>query len=242
MYKRYTHPQVDPRLSFGDSVPRTNLQNKGHKEYLQIPLIAKHKDMNKARIVNISRIEKNSTGEIINLVVIQLANHKPLVRSLKAFVTDLDNSGRLTVPAQSIVSVKQPSFVRACTKLIGGTVMGEFKEHKVGDKWIITAGHPAIEDANHPLFPKVIGDKVAYEKEGTDIANGTFLTMVPSDKVLEIEEVAYAKASMEREEMDSFGFGSSNSSSNTSEDFDPSTLDANILAEATGEIAPATKK
>jgi len=175
--------------------------------------------MKTARIESISRIEKNSNGDIINLVVINLTNHKPLVRSLKLFVVDLENSGRLAVPAASIVSVKQPSFVNACTHLRLGTVTGEFKEHKAGEKWAITEGHPALTDATHPLFPKQIGDKVAYEKDGTDIAPSTFLTLSVSREREEIEAISAAIVeSRNNNSMGSYTFGNSGNGSDDDDD------------------------
>ena len=196
--------------------------------------------MKTARIESISRIEKNSNGDIINLVVINLTNHKPLVRSLKLFVVDLENSGRLAVPAASIVSVKQPSFVNACTHLRLGTVTGEFKEHKAGEKWAITEGHPALTDATHPLFPKQIGDKVAYEKDGTDIAPSTFLTLSVSREREEIEAISAAIVeSRNNNSMGSYTFG--NTSAKESDDAASQAAAEAYAEETMAEVTPAKK-
>lgn len=175
----------------------------------------------KAIIASTSRIERNSAGETINLVVYRLTNGKAILRNLNQAKTDLESSGRLVgVNVDSIQTVSHPALVRALTKLKGGTVEGDFRFVKAGDKYVVTEVMRAITDPNHPDYGNVsVGDEVAYKVDQT-IVDG-FLELTPSYNQQVAEEEAFAKAQYAAElngMFDSLGVSTSKASTQAIDD------------------------
>ena len=177
----------------------------------------------KAVIKDIRRIanrSKDNGGDAINIVVISLSNGKSIVRNLAQFVRDLDNSGRLLgVDTDYITNVKHPAITRACTKLRGGEVEGDFSYAKAGDSYEITENSSAVNNPQHPLYGQVeVGDTAQYQSDVT-IVEG-FLFLAPSMKQMLVEEQAEASAQLMANLMGQFAGTTDASTSELAEDID----------------------
>ncbi|MAT89671.1 MAG: hypothetical protein CMC35_03170 [Flavobacteriaceae bacterium] len=149
--------------------------------------------MKRAQITKIALLESNGVSYAL---IYTTANANPIVRGLKQFVTDLDESGRLGgVDARFITSIKHPVLAKQKVALRGGNIEGDFKFTKAGEEYTINEYSSVLTDTNHPDYGKFkLGDKRKREKDGC-IVEG-FLFMEPSvvRQTLEINADAMAAA------------------------------------------------
>lgn len=140
--------------------------------------------MKQGIISKVSPIANNSKGETINVVVIRLTNGTTIVRQLKPFVIDLQNSGRmLGINPDTITSVTHPMIGAECAKLKGGKVEGDYKMVHEGEEY---------EDTN-PASPE-FGKMKKYKTDFIRVEG--FLDVTPSEDVLQREENAVATANL----------------------------------------------
>lgn len=193
----------------------------------------------KAPIASIRRIAKNSKKEPINLIVIELANGKPnIVRRLAQFVRDLDGSGRLEgTDPDFLTTVNHPVIVRACKKLKGGVVEGNFVHVKEGEEYEVTANMSVVTDPTHPNFGTVSeGDKLKYKVDQTIVQEG-FLELEANMQTQMVEEQAYQLAQMMQQSMNGFSGGANTSSTSTASEGDDLDVDDFALENEIGQVA-----
>lgn len=191
--------------------------------------------MNTVKIQNVRFIRKDSKGQTINLVILDLANGKPsIVRPAKAFVQDLENSFIVS----GINNINDPRFMTAMRDLRGATATGEISHHKAGDKWTIEKDHPALNDSTHKLFGKVqVGDQQTYEKDGTRV-NGFLVYDLP-ERVLARQANANAIAQVTAQLADAFDTSNividvtPNDNQGADEEFDPIQIPQGAIDDAT---------
>ncbi len=134
----------------------------------------------KAKIISVSGLVPSAKG---NVVLIGLNNGTTLVRTEGQFSKDLEKS-----------FLKQ----RDIKDLIGGSIEGDAKHHKAGEKYLADENSSAVKAQTAK-----IGDELAYEKEGYRVEG--FLTFEINDKANMLNRVATAQAELMQ---DIFGFAS----------------------------------
>lgn len=198
--------------------------------------------MKKAIIESISRIPKNSEGNVINLIIIRTTDGKqPIVRKLSQFVTDLSNSGRLLgVDTDYVTSVEHPAIVEACTKLRGGEVQGDLTYKNEGDEYEVTEYSAAVTNKSHPLYGQVAVGDVAQLTKPVVVVEG-FLYLEPSMKQSIVEEQAKALALQMSQMMGIFGTNSAGTG-NAVEDVEEIDAETTTFIEAAGEAGEFTEE
>jgi hypothetical protein len=107
-------------------------------------------------------------------VVLELDNAPTIFRHPKSALIDLHNSGRcLRVPQNALDNgvenmhpIQKETFFLALKELAGTTVTGDTTIFQAGDKYAVTAGHPALTDINHKSFGIKEGEYLIAEKGG----------------------------------------------------------------------------
>lgn len=132
------------------------------------------------KIISISPNVPSAKG---NVVLIGLANGTTLVRTEGQFSKDLEKS-----------FLKQ----RDIKDLIGGSISGDAKFHKAGEKYLADENSSAVKAGTAKE-----GDELAYEKDGYRVEG--FLTVTINDKANMLNRVATAQAELMQE---IFGFAS----------------------------------
>jgi hypothetical protein len=184
--------------------------------------------MKQGTIISVSRIERNSAKETINVVVIALSNGTTIVRQLNQFKVDLSNSGRLLgYNLDSINSVNHPAIAKECVALKnGGTVVGNYYGVKAGDEY---------EDTNpsSPTFGKM-------KQYTTDfIRVDGFLDLSPNAKYAQMEMNADASANLTAQLQGLFDTLGASASSSTKETASEDELSPELMAElSAGAAAP----
>lgn len=135
--------------------------------------------MNK-KIISVSIGVPSAKG---NVVLIALSDGTTLVRTEGQFSKDLDKS-----------FLKQ----RDVKDLIGGTIEGDAKFHKQGEKYIADENASAVKSGDAK-----VGDELAYAKDGYRVEG--FLSLTVNDKANMLNRVATAQAELMQE---IFGFAS----------------------------------
>ncbi len=187
-----------------------------------------------ATISNVRFIRNNSAGELINLVILDLAGNKPsIVRNANAFLQDLDNSFLV----DGATSIRSPQVRAIMRDLAGATVTGDIKHFKAGDTWLVTKDSSVITDPSHPEYGNVeVGDKQQYQKDGTRVEG--FLTIRPTEQVMARKENAFAIADMMATMNGAFGIEEAITpvievTTSVEEAFDPAAVPASTMNEAT---------
>lgn len=177
--------------------------------------------MKTGTIVRVSRIERDSKGNVINGIVIQLSNGSTLYRKLSQFKVDLSNSGRLLgYNLDNINSVNHIAIAEECAKLAKGTVSGDYKMVKAGDEYIDE--NPASPDFGKPK---------TYEKDFIRVDG--FLDITPNIQERQLEANAKATATLNAQLSGMFDSFSSVADSNDSAD----DISPEMLSELEGAIA-----
>lgn len=128
------------------------------------------------------------------IIVFQLAGHADVARNPKQALTDLQNSGR----ALGITGTNDPRFVDELHNCVGATLSGDLKPFKAGDEYVISEGHPALTDRNHPLFGKVqLGDKQRAETDGVWVEGFLSIPQTLMERQLKANASAYANVMMQ---------------------------------------------
>ena len=120
------------------------------------------------KVLRARRILKDSKGNPINIVVIDLANGKPsIVRNSARFLQDCKNS---FLVADDVNSINHPAISRVLKGMKRGTVSGDIAYNKKGDLWTVTADSRAITDSTHPQYNKVgVGSQLPYQEDNTGV-------------------------------------------------------------------------
>lgn len=175
--------------------------------------------METLRVMNVRFIARNKAGETINRVFIDVdkvvnGSRLSLSRSASQFLMDLENS--YLIP-QGVTNFNDSRVLRAIKNIKGGgTVEGNISYQRKGDKYIITAEHPALTRTNHPLYGKVkVGQEVLVENDGARVTDG-FLSFEESDKGVRYNAIKDAQIEL-AQIADSF-FAPSSTASDSSSD------------------------
>jgi hypothetical protein len=111
---------------------------------------------------------------------------KGIARTPKQVILDLQNSLRLPT---NVTDINDPRVDNALRKCIGGTVSGDIKFFKAGDKYEVQEGHPALTDKSHEMFGKVkVGDELTASSDGAWVEG--FLNLEYSQQNAMMTEVA----------------------------------------------------
>ena len=108
------------------------------------------------------------------MIVFELENAKTIFRHPKLALIDLHNSGRcLKVPQSAIENgianmhpIQQEEFFLALKDCAGAILTGDTTQFEAGDKYAVTAGHPALVDPNHKAYGIKEGEFLIAEKGG----------------------------------------------------------------------------
>ena len=119
-------------------------------------------------ILRVRRITKDSKGNAINIVVLDLMNGKPsIIRNSAQFIQDCKNS---FLVADNVNSINHPAMSRVLKGMKRGTVSGDITYNKKGDLWTVTADSRVIHDSSHPQYNKVgVGSTLPYEADNTRV-------------------------------------------------------------------------
>lgn len=118
------------------------------------------------------------------IFVIKCADGTEIVRSPKELFRDLQNSARCLSMAhnaldngiEGLAPHDREQFVRTAIGLAGATVIGDIRQYKAGDTYVVTGNHPALKDKNHKAYGTVKdGGTLIAEKDGTYVEG--FLSM-----------------------------------------------------------------
>ena len=131
------------------------------------------------RVLRVRRIVKDSKGNAINIVVIDLANGKPsIIRNSAQFVQDCKNSFLID---DHINSIQHPAVSRVLKGMKGGTISGDITYNKKGEMWTVTEDSRVLTDRTHPQFGKVtVGMQLPYQEDNTRVEG--FLDVELNDK------------------------------------------------------------
>lgn len=133
-----------------------------------------------AKVISVSGLVPSAKG---NVVLIGLSNGTTLVRTEGQFNKDLEKSFLKS---------------RDIKDLIGGTIEGDAKHHKAGEKYLADDNSSAVKAGTAK-----VGDELAYEKEGYRVEG--FLTFQINPKADMLNRAAQASAELMQE---IFGFAS----------------------------------
>lgn len=134
------------------------------------------------QILRVRRISKDSKGNNINIVVIDLANGKPsIIRNASQFVQDAKNS---FLVGDNVNSINHPAISRVLKGMKRGSISGDIAHNAKGEEWTVTEDSRAITDKTHPQYNKVsVGDKLQYQDDNTRVEG--FLDIELNDRTEE---------------------------------------------------------
>ena len=120
------------------------------------------------RVLRVRRISKDSKGNNINIVVVDLANGKPsIIRNSAQFVQDCKNS--FLIP-DTVNSINHPAVSRVLKGMKRGLISGDISYNKKGEMWTVTEDSRVLTDKNHPQYNKVaVGGQLPYQDDNTRV-------------------------------------------------------------------------
>ena len=146
------------------------------------------------KVIRARRILKDSKGNAINIVLLDLANGKPsIIRNASQFVQDAKNSF-LDVP-DSCNSIQHPAMNAVLRGMFGATIIGDITYNKKGEQWVVTEDSRVITDKTHPQYGKVtVGMTQPYKEDNTRVEG--FLNLIPNIDQVTANANAYAQAQL----------------------------------------------
>lgn len=131
------------------------------------------------RVLRVRRIVKDSKGNAINIVVVDLANGKPsIIRNSAQFVQDCKNSFLVD---DNVNSIQHPAISRVLKGMKGGIIGGNIAYNKKGELWTVTEDSRVLTDKSHPQYGKVtVGMTQPYQEDNTRVEG--FLDVELNDK------------------------------------------------------------
>ncbi len=126
------------------------------------------------------------------IVIFEVAGGDAVVRNPKQALTDLQNSGRaLTINPKAFANgveganiADKSAFITALFDCQNATLTGDITAVKAGDKYVVSAGHPALTDTNHAFYGKVKeGGTLVAEKDGVWVEGFLSIPLTEQEKM-----------------------------------------------------------
>lgn len=137
------------------------------------------------------------------IVVFEVEGHDDIVRNPKQALIDMQNSGRalginpneFNSGVEGLSGETRADFITALLGCNGAKLTGDISALKAGDAYVITKGHPALEDPKHKHFGEV-SEGGTLKAETDSIRVEGFLSIPLTEKELYRRDVSKDIAKM----------------------------------------------